>query len=93
MFQAVNHHLRTYQARDWFNNYIAHLEKYKVISGYDDKTFKLDEHITRAEFVTMCMRFYALDAKTVAAKKNIFNDVPKSHWRQVIFTALLVWAG
>ena len=26
------------------------------------------------------MRFYALDAKTVAAKKNIFNDVPKSHW-------------
>ena len=67
-------------SKDWFNNYIAYLEKYKVISGYDDKTFKPDEHITRAEFVTMCMRFYALDAKTVAAKKNIFNDVPKSHW-------------
>ena len=28
----------------------------------------------------MSLRFYALDAKTVAAKKNIFNDVPKSHW-------------
>lgn len=80
-------------SKDWFNNYIAYLEKYKVISGYDDKTFKPDEHITRAEFVTMCMRFYALDAKTVAAKKNIFNDVPNHIGRQVIFTALLVWAG
>lgn len=67
-------------SKDWFNNYIAYLEKYKVISGYDDKTFKPDEHITRAEFVTMCMRFYALDTKAAAAKKNIFNDVPKSHW-------------
>ena len=67
-------------SKDWFNNYIAYLEKYKVISGYDDKTFKPDEQITRAEFVTMCMRFYEIDAKAAAAKKNIFNDVPKSHW-------------
>lgn len=29
-------------SKDWFNNYIAYLEKYKVISGYDDKTFKPD---------------------------------------------------
>lgn len=67
-------------SKDWFNNYIAYLEKYKVISGYDDKTFKPNEQITRAEFVTMCMRFYELDTKAAAAKKNIFNDVPKSHW-------------
>lgn len=52
-------------------------------------TFKPDEHITRAEFVTMCMRFYALDAKTVAAKKNILMMYQNHIGRQVIFTALL----
>lgn len=32
-------------SKDWFNNYIAYLEKYKVISGYDDKTFKAGPNI------------------------------------------------
>lgn len=66
--------------KDWFNNYIAYLEKYKVIAGYNDGTFRPDEQITRAEFVTMCIRFYDLSAKSAAAQKNIFTDVPKTHW-------------
>lgn len=76
-------------SKDWYNNYVSYLEKYKVISGYSDKTFKPDEQITRAEFITMCMRFYNLNGKAAALKKNIFNDVPKSHWAsEYIYSAV-----
>ena len=64
----------------WYNQYISYLEKYKIIDGYSDGTFKPDEQITRAEFVTMCMRFYDMFEDITASNKNIFNDVPKSHW-------------
>ena len=64
----------------WYNNSIAYLEKYNIISGYNDGTFRPEEQITRAEFVTMCMRFYGMFEDITASNKNIFNDVPKSHW-------------
>ena len=64
----------------WYNQYISYLEKYDIIEGYDDGTFKPDEQITRAEFVTMCARFYNLFDKTTDAKSNKFTDVASSHW-------------
>ena len=64
----------------WYNNSIAYLEKYNIISGYNDGTFRPEEQITRAEFVTMCMRFYDMFEDITVSDKNIFNDVPKSHW-------------
>lgn len=64
----------------WYNNLIAYLEKYNIISGYTDGTFRPEEQITRAEFVTMCMRFYDMFDDITVSDKNIFNDVPKSHW-------------
>ena len=64
----------------WCNNSIAYLEKYNIISGYNDGTFRPEEQITRAEFVTMCMRFYDMFEDITVSDKNIFNDVPKSHW-------------
>ena len=64
----------------WYNNSIAYLEKYNIISGYTDGTFRPEEQITRAEFVTMCMRFYDMFEDITVSDKNIFNDVPKSHW-------------
>ncbi len=64
----------------WYSKYISYLEKYDIIKGYDDGTFKPDEQITRAEFVTMCARFYNLFDKTTDAKSNKFTDVASSHW-------------
>ncbi len=67
----------------WYNNSIAYLKKYNIISGYTDGTFRPEEQITRAEFVTMCMRFYDMLDDITVSDKNIFNDVPKSHWAAV----------
>ena len=64
----------------WYNNSIAYLEKYNIISGYTDGTLRPEEQITRAGFVTMCMRFYDMFDDITVSDKNIFNDVPKSHW-------------
>lgn len=64
----------------WYNQYVSYLEKYDIIEGYDDGSFKPDASITRAEFVTMCVRFYSLFDKTTASKNNKFTDVSSSHW-------------
>lgn len=67
-------------AKLWYNQYISYLERYDIIKGYDDETFKPDAPITRAEFVTMCARFYSLFDKTTESKNNKFSDVSSSHW-------------
>lgn len=64
----------------WYSKYIAYLEKYDIIEGYNDDTFKPEEQITRAEFVTMCTRFYKMFDEVGTSKKNIFNDVTNNHW-------------
>ena len=64
----------------WYANYVAYLEKYDIIVGYDDGTFKPEEHITRAEFLTMCVRFYSLFDKVSSGNSNKFTDVSSSHW-------------
>ncbi|MGN0162882.1 MAG: S-layer homology domain-containing protein, partial [Candidatus Ornithomonoglobus sp.] len=67
-------------AKLWYSSYIAYLEKYDIIEGYDDGTFAPDANITRAEFLAMCTRFYELFADISASKSNSFNDVPTNHW-------------
>ena len=64
----------------WYSDYVSYLEKYDIIEGYDDSTFKPEENITRAEFVTMCARFYNLFDKTIDGKSNKFTDIESSHW-------------
>ena len=64
----------------WYNRYIGYLEKYDIIEGYNEGTFKPEKQITRAEFVTMCTKFYNLFDTVTSSKKNIFNDVINSHW-------------
>lgn len=66
---------------NWYSKYIAYLENFNVISGYEDATFRPDEAITRAEFVTMCTQFIRLlGFETKISDVNIFIDVPKNHW-------------
>ena len=64
----------------WYNSFVSYLESYNIIVGYDDGSFRPDAQITRAEFVTMCMRFYGMFDTVKSSAKNIFADVPASHW-------------
>ncbi len=65
---------------DWHAGYIAYLEKYDIISGYDDGTFKPHNSITRAEFTAVCTRFYELFDDISVLGRNIFCDVSDSYW-------------
>lgn len=64
----------------WYAEYIAYLEKYDIISGYDDGTFKPYNSITRAEFTAVCTRFYELFDEISVEGRNIFNDVNEDYW-------------
>lgn len=48
------------KSNDWCYKYIGYLEKYDIIKGYSDGTFRPDDAVTRAEFVTMAVRYYDL---------------------------------
>lgn len=50
-----------------------------VVVGYPDRMFKPNRDISRAEFATMMVKGYNLNCSGLMSK-NIFKDVPKSHW-------------
>ncbi|MDO4269478.1 MAG: S-layer homology domain-containing protein [Eubacteriales bacterium] len=60
---------------DWYAPYIAFLSEKNVIEGYKDGTFRPDQQITRAEFVTMVMRIDGVTESQQAA----FSDIA-GHW-------------
>lgn len=66
---------------DWFINYVSYLEKYNIIEGYDDGTFRPEEFVTRAEFVAMSVRFYGLfeEVKSVTNTTK-YTDITNKHW-------------
>ena len=41
---------------EWYDEYIGYLEKYNVVNGYNDGTFRGNNDITRAEVVTVVNR-------------------------------------
>ena len=66
---------------DWHYKYIGYLEKYDIIKGYSDGTFKPDDAVTRAEFVAMAVRYYDLfnDVSKGGYTVN-YTDLEKSYW-------------
>ena len=73
----------------WYTSYIAYLEKYDIITGYEDGTFRPDAEITRAEFVAMAERAYSLFADVEDGNENIFTDIDNSYWAaEHIYTAI-----
>lgn len=60
---------------DWYNNAVSTLLNAEIIKGYSDGTFKGNNRITRAEFVTMIYRFDGISY--IDADK--FPDI-KNHW-------------
>ncbi|MEX2460387.1 MAG: cadherin-like beta sandwich domain-containing protein [Paenibacillaceae bacterium] len=59
----------------WAEASIQELVKLGAISGYPDNTFKPDSNITRAEFITVIVRTFHLEATAGIA----FADTP-THW-------------
>ena len=65
----------------WYSAFVGYLEKYNIISGYEDSTFRPDESITRAEFVTIAVRYYSLfnEVKSVSNTTK-YNDLSNNYW-------------
>ncbi|MBQ8299458.1 MAG: S-layer homology domain-containing protein [Clostridia bacterium] len=60
----------------WANDVIEEMNNYKIINGYEDDTFRPDEIMTRAEFVTVVNRILALDEES----SKYIPDVNRTDW-------------
>lgn len=60
----------------WCENIIEKWEKNNLIAGYEDGTFRPDQPITRAEFVSLVNRYLGY----TAAKTISFSDVSAGDW-------------
>ena len=66
---------------EWYAGYVGYLEKYDVINGYNDGTFKPDASVTRAEFVAMTVRYYDLFNDVNRTGNTVkYTDVENSYW-------------
>ena len=59
----------------WFNEAVSTMANGGYITGYDDGSFGGERNISRAEFVTMLVRFVG-----VKEAECSFTDIPKDHW-------------
>lgn len=64
-------------ADHWANKDISNLSDQGIIEGYSDGSFKPDNPITRAEFITIINRATAIEAMDYDEE---FSDVAKSDW-------------
>ena len=55
------------------------LQQFKVINGYEDKTFRPEGELSRAEFAAIVVRILG-ENNFEAGKEQIFTDVNKKHW-------------
>jgi hypothetical protein len=60
-----------------FDEAIKQLASNNIINGYEDKTFRADKNITRAEVAKII--FYASDRESNLGQK-IYSDLNKSYW-------------
>ena len=68
-------------SKDWFAKEVGYLEKYGIIKGYSDNTFKPNDSVTRAEFVAMTVRFNTLFNDVKKGSYTVkYTDVEKGYW-------------
>ena len=68
-------------SKDWFAKEVGYLEKYGIIKGYSDNTFKPNDSVTRAEFVAMTVRFNALFNDVKKGSYTVkYTDIEKGYW-------------
>ncbi|WP_346704685.1 S-layer homology domain-containing protein [uncultured Agathobaculum sp.] len=67
----------------WYAGYVEYLTGYGVVVGYNDRTYRGDKAITRAEFTTMAARFfdvYGDGAEEIMEQYEGFDDVSDGYW-------------
>ncbi len=62
----------------WAANAITFLTKKGIIKGYPDGTFRPDETVTRAEFVTLLVKLLNMNTATNASLP--YSDMNTNHW-------------
>lgn len=72
VFGSTLNDIQNHWAEHTINTWISK----NYISGYIDGTFRPDNFITRAEFVSLANKAYSLKQKTAIS----FQDVNKNHW-------------
>ena len=60
---------------DWFNNAVSTMANGRILMGYEDGTFRPTASITRAEFATIAIRFFA----DFVVTDSQFTDI-EGHW-------------
>lgn len=60
---------------DWYYTAVNSLAQTGVLNGYEDGTFRPNQSVTRAEFVTALSKCFTLSSGSVP-----FPDVGKNHW-------------
>jgi len=70
----------------WYYNEVSFVTEKGYFKGYPDNTFKPDETMTRAMFVTVLARY---DGAKVDDSTSTFTDVPAGEW----YTGAVTWAA
>ena len=66
---------------DWYTTELGYLQKYNIIKGYEDGTFRPDAPVTRAEFTAMTVRYYDLfNEVKYPANTTKYIDINGSDW-------------
>lgn len=60
----------------WYFKQIEALSELGIINGYPDGSFRPNENITRAEFITIIAKIKS----TIGSFENIYTDVDSGHW-------------
>lgn len=68
----------------WAKEYITELIEQGIISNYPDNTFRPDQNISRAEFVTIVVKVFSLESDEL----NVFNDTI-NHWAKNYISAAI----
>lgn len=58
----------------WASDTINKFEDYKIVTGYDDNTFKPDDCMTRAEFITVINKILGSEAESAKYIPDISRD-------------------
>ena len=68
-------------SESWYDDYIGYLEKYNIVNGYADGSFRPNNTVTRAEFVVMAVRYYSLFNNVSKGNYTAsYPDIQAAHW-------------
>ena len=59
----------------WYASYVGFAQKYHIVGGYEDGTFRPDQPVTRAELMKILAAYFPGETGSAS-----FTDVPETHW-------------